>query len=122
MEIGLIVLLVFGAIVLGVLNVVEVLEYRRYQKAAHAVIGLGQGMQVSFQEVVEHLNNFNRQLSMIGADTILLEQDVNFIKAVLQVHTEALNLHSLGKSFELNDKMHNGDDLNVENTASTVQG
>lgn len=130
MEGWIIALLVIGAVVLGVLNIVETIEYRRYRKAAHAVIALAESMQVSFDEVVKYLNRTNSQVMDLTQNQMISEQDIGFIKAVIFVHSQALNLN-MGKNFELNqefiDKIRKDWDekvreTNEQNTTTTVQG
>lgn len=89
---------IFAIMSLGLIAVliVEFREYQRYSKAAHSVIAFGESMQVSFGEVAEHLNRINNMAIEIGQGLNSTEQEVNFIKGVLQVHSEALNLN-LGK-------------------------
>lgn len=106
METWVIILLVGGAIVLGILNVVETIEYRRYRRAAHAVIALANSMQESFNQVTNYLNRNNSQLNTLGQSQLISEQDINFIKAVLFIHSQALNLN-MGKNFKLNDAFVN---------------
>ncbi len=106
MEGWLVALLVLGAVVLGILNVVETIEYRRYRKAAHAVIALANSMQESFNQVTSYLNRNNAQLNTLGQSQLIAEQDINFIKAVMFIHSQALNLN-MGKNFKLNDEFVN---------------
>ena len=84
------------SVVLIAVLIVELKEYERYEKAAHSVIAFGESMQVSFNEVTEHLNRINNMAIEIGQGLNLTDQEVNFIKGMLQIHSEALNLN-IGK-------------------------
>lgn len=114
--------IIFGiaAIALIAVMVVETIEYRRYVKAAHSVIAFGESMQASFDSIGEHLNRNNIQTSMVGQGLISAEQQLTFMNAVLQVHSEALNLKSLSKSFELQKDMQG--EINGENGVRTIPG
>ena len=118
---ALVVLVVLGAISLGVLNIVEIIEYRRYQKAAHAVIALGASMQISFDQVAEHINQFGTRLQAVSQGTLINEQDINMIKAVVQLHNEVLKLESLKTTFQLNEKLKEVSGLNDQDPIGEVQ-
>jgi hypothetical protein len=86
-----------ATILLLIAAVFEFREYRRYVKAAQGVQALAASMQISFEAVGEHLTRINNRTINHSQGLVSIEQQINFMNAVLQVHSEALNL-SLGKA------------------------
>lgn len=111
-----------AAIALGILIVVETIEYRRYRKAAHSVIALGESMQVAFDQVAGHLNGMTAQAGAMGKGILEIEQDIILLKTLVQIHGEVLKMHGINMTFELNDKLRKVWDTDGEEFPRKVQG
>lgn len=102
------------SVVLSIVLVVEYVEYRRYIKAARALIAFGEGMKVTFNDILTELNRQGVQGGMLQQSLNLTDQEVIFLKSVLQVHSEALGLQSMTAAFRLQDQFQgvarNGED------------
>lgn len=111
-----------AAVALAVLNVVEIVEYRRYRRAAHSVIALGESMQTSFDQVAAHLNGMGVQAGAISKGVLEMEQDIIFLKTLVQIHGEVLKMHGVNMTFELNEKLHKVWDSDGEDSPTEIQG
>lgn len=101
MEPVVVIAFIFMTILLGLVMILEFKEYRKYVKAAHGVMALAKSMQTAFDDVSKHLNLLNNQSIAMGQGMIIQEQQISLIQAVLEVHSTALNLQGLKKSFDL---------------------
>lgn len=115
-----VIIFLVAAIALAALNAVEIIEYRRYRKAAHSVIALGESMQTSFDQVAMHLNGVGTQTNAISTGVIQMEQDIIFLKTLVQIHGEILKMHGINMTFELNEKLHKVWDTDGEDASREV--
>lgn len=96
---------IIASIALGILMAVEIVEYRRYRRAAHSVIALGESMQVAFDQVASHLNSQTVQTGALAKGVLELESDIVLLKTLVQVHGEILKMKSINSTFDINEKI-----------------
>ncbi len=74
---------------------IEYVEYRRYRKAAYALIALGEGMKGTFNDIISEVNKQGLNQNLISQGLLAQDQDLVFVKAILEIHSEALGLRTL---------------------------
>jgi hypothetical protein len=77
-------------------------------------------MQISFDQVADHMNRFATQMMAISQGTLTHEQDIIFLKEIAAIHTEALGLKNLGKTFKIHEEIVRASDEDGEDTATAV--
>ena len=114
---------IVASLALGVLMTVEIIEYRRYRRAAHSVIALGESMQIAFDQVAAHLNSQSAQTGAMAKGVMEMEQDIILLKTLVQVHGEILKMKGLNKTFDISDSIKRvWDSDGTEERPTEIQG
>jgi hypothetical protein len=77
-------------------------------------------MQASFDQVAEQLNLYGGRMQSMSQGILLNDADIMTIKAIIQIHNEALKLKNSDQLFEINEKLKKVSGLDGEDTTPTI--
>lgn len=98
-----------AAIALLAAIVVDILEYRRYRRAATSVIAFGAAMDQQFKLVIGHVERLGEHTGELARAQNLLEQQNIFLNTIIQIHSEALGLAPLKRAHKLHEELIEGE-------------